>query len=218
MAAGPPRSVVGLGDSVTAATACNCAGFLTLYAEQLQSRSHIKTTMNNLGALGQTSGGLLASLRTDPDAKAAVEHADIVVVTIGANDFWYDPRCAKVSCYSSQLTSLASNLDAILRAIHALGRPSSVLVTDYWQIWEDGAVGRARGARFTTIDDALTRRVNTVIRTAAVRAGARFVDLYTPFRGANGDQDDTQLLAPDGDHPSAAGHAVIARALLDASP
>jgi len=211
------QTVVGLGDSVTAATACDCVGFITLYAEQLQSRSHIQTTTHNLGAIGQTTAGLLASLRADPNARSAVEHADIVVVTIGANDVWYDPACPKLSCYSSQLTSLASNLDAILSTIQALGHPATVLVTDYWDVWEDGAVGRARGAQFMTVGDELTRQVNAVIRSASARASARFVDLFTPFRGAAGDQDDTALLEPDGDHPSAAGHAVIARALLDAS-
>ena len=211
------QSVVGLGDSVTAATACDCAGFLTLYAEQLQSRYNIKTTTHNFGVVGQATAGLLASLRADPNVKSAVEQADIVVVTIGANDFWYDPACAKLSCYSSQLPSLTSNLDAIMSNIHALGPSATVFVTGYWEIWEDGAVGRARGAQFMTLVDGLTHQVNAAIRSASARAGARFVDLYTPFRGAAGDQDDTALLAADGDHPSAAGHAVIARALLDAS-
>ncbi len=211
------RSVVGLGDSVTAATACDCAGFLTLYGEQLQSRSNIKTTTQNFGSVGQATAGLLASLRADPNVKSAVEQADIVVVTIGANDFWYDPSCAKLSCYSPQLTSLTSNLAAILSTIHTLGRSATVLVTGYWEVWEDGAVGRARGAQFMTTGDELTHQVNAAIRSASARAGARFVDLYAPFHGPAGDQDDTALLAADGDHPSAAGHAVIARALLDAS-
>jgi len=211
------QTVVGLGDSVTAATACDCRGFLTLYAEQLQSRSHIETTTQNLGVIGQTTAGLLASLRADPNAKSAVVQADIIIVTIGANDFWYDPACAKLSCYASELTALTSNLDAILSSIHALGGSATVLVTDYWDIWEDGAVGRARGAQFMALGDELTQQVNAAIRAASARASARFVDLYTPFRGAAGNQDDTALLAADGDHPSAAGHAVIARALLDAS-
>jgi lysophospholipase L1-like esterase len=42
------------------------------------------------------------------------------------------------------------------------------------------------------------------------------VDIYAPFEGA-GDRNPTALLADDGDHPNAAGHRLIAKALLDAS-
>src|SRR5690348_8925472 len=97
------QTVVGLGDSVTAASACNCTGFLTLYSRQLQASSHIATATTNLGVPGQTSAGLLAQLQGDPNAKSSVERADIVVVTIGANDFSYDGTCTAVSCYASDL-------------------------------------------------------------------------------------------------------------------
>ena len=43
-----------------------------------------------------------------------------------------------------------------------------------------------------------------------------YVDIYTPFKGADGSTDDTALLADDGDHPNAAGHQLIATALLAA--
>ena len=45
-----------------------------------------------------------------------------------------------------------------------------------------------------------------------VRAG----DLYAAFKGEHAERDPTNLLAADGDHPNAAGHRLIAQALLSA--
>ena len=59
--------------------------------------------------------------------------------------------------------------------------------------------------------------INARIEAAARSHGAVPVDLYAPFKGA-GDVDPTPLLADDGDHPDAAGHALIARVLLAALP
>ena len=52
--------------------------------------------------------------------------------------------------------------------------------------------------------------------SSAAAHGAVYVDLFTPFRGADGSKDCTALLTDDGDHPDAAGHALIARTLLAA--
>jgi lysophospholipase L1-like esterase len=212
-------SIVGLGDSVTAATACGCQGFISLYGAQLHAQTHVATVTHNLGVPGQTSAGLLAQLLGDPGARSAVADGDIVVVTVGANDFDFAAdSCANAACYSSALTALRSNMTKILSAIQRLRRHHStlVLVTDYWEVWKDGAVGRSLGTQYMTVGDTLTHRVNSVIEQASAGAGARLVDLYVPFHGAQGTDDDTTLLAPDGDHPSAAGHAVIASALIQA--
>jgi hypothetical protein len=64
--------------------------------------------------------------------------------------------------------------------------------------------------------DAVTAEVNRRVSAAAAAHGATYVDLVTPFRGPDGSKDATPLLAPDGDHPDAAGHAVIAEALAAA--
>jgi lysophospholipase L1-like esterase len=58
--------------------------------------------------------------------------------------------------------------------------------------------------------------VNRRIEAAASAHGATYVDLLTAFRGSDGSEDCTPLLAPDGDHPSAQGHALIARTLAAA--
>jgi lysophospholipase L1-like esterase len=74
-------------------------------------------------------------------------------------------------------------------------------------------LGRALGAQYMRVGDALTRQVNRIIRQVAAAAHVHFVDLYRAFRGT-GNRDDTGLLAADGDHPDAAGHRLIAVLLV----
>jgi lysophospholipase L1-like esterase len=91
-----------------------------------------------------------------------------------------------------------------------------VLVTGYWNVFLDGAVARTRGEKYLRLTDAATRAVNALIASEAKAHGATFVDLFTPFRGSDGSRDCTALLAADGDHPDAEGHALIARTLAAA--
>jgi acyl-CoA thioesterase I len=53
-------------------------------------------------------------------------------------------------------------------------------------------------------------RVNTALRKAAANGNATYVPTLEAFHGDDGTRDPTGLLAPDGDHPNAAGHAAIA--------
>jgi lysophospholipase L1-like esterase len=79
-------------------------------------------------------------------------------------------------------------------------------VTGYWNVFEDGDVGAANGEAYVRDSDGLTLAVNAMIETETHRHGMVYVDLYTPFKDKG---NDTTLLATDGDHPSAAGHALI---------
>jgi lysophospholipase L1-like esterase len=120
-------------------------------------------------------------------------------------------------CVRDRLASLRAHLATILAAIRTLraGQPTSVLVTGYWNVFEDGKVARrAAGASGLRASIDLTRRVNSTISAVSRSAGARYVDLFAPFQRRGADID--SLLAPDGDHPDAAGHRLIAAALLDA--
>jgi lysophospholipase L1-like esterase len=107
----------------------------------------------------------------------------------------------------------------VLSQIHQLrgGRPTAVLVTGYWAVFEDGDVAAAgmSGSGRTTADE-LTRTANAELAVAAHSAGSTYVDLYHPFKGEQAENDPTPLLAGDGDHPNAAGHRLIARTLLAA--
>lgn len=222
--AGPPAPralrVVGLGDSVTAASGCDCLGFVPAYAALVHRRSGVATFTDNQGVPGLTSADLRDTLESDGDLAAQVRTADVVLITIGANDFgaaleaWQHGTCDD-SCAREALPQVAANVRRIVGTVDRLrgDRPTQVIVTDYWNLFEDGETGRDDyGVAYLDWSDRLTRAANSAICSAAGDAGATCVDLYTPFKG-DGGTDPTPLLAADGDHPNAAGHDVIATAI-----
>ncbi len=220
---GPPAVVVGLGDSVTAGTACGCTPFVELYAGLVGRAQGRVMTAVNLGRAGLTTRTLSGQL-SEASARAEVGRAAYVLVTIGANDLvplvarWQATGCS-AACIAEAADGMGRGVAAALARIDAARSPGSrVLVTTYWNVFEDGDVAdRDYGPTFATWSDQVTRAANSRICTAATRAGATCVDLYTPFEG-DGRQDPTPLLADDGDHPNADGHALIARTLASATP
>lgn len=220
-------TLVGLGDSVTAGSHCNCAGYVADLATILSRTNGASVADFNLGQDGQTSGGLLAALTADQPQVAPVAAAGLVVITIGANDFDSEMSamragtCGKdLHCTEGTLAAMQHNVESIIDRIRDLRAGGSVTieVTGYWNVFEDGAVARADyPPTLRSTSDLLTRRVNAALSTVCAERHVRYVDLYAPFKGADGDADDTKLLASDGDHPNAAGHEAIARLLAAAS-
>ena len=56
------------------------------------------------------------------------------------------------------------------------------------------------------------------VATTLPRVSRQLAADPSAFKGDDRDQDPTALLAPDGDHPNAAGHQAIADALYAALP
>jgi lysophospholipase L1-like esterase len=216
--------VVGVGDSVTAGSACDCMDFVRLYARELPPAEGGPARVVNLGVPGSTSADLRRDLEHRGPTTRAVTQASIVLVTIGANDLnpllgrWREGGC-RGDCWSDAVHAVGGNVSAIVGDIHRLrlGRPTTVLVTNYWNVFIDGDVARRRlGPRYLRWSDRLTKAADAAICGGSRRLGARCVDLYAAFKG-DGSDDPTDLLAGDGDHPSAAGHRLIARVLLAAT-
>ena len=217
-------TVVGIGDSVTSGYNCNCETFVGLYATQLAAQDDVATSSVNLGVPGWTSSQLLAAMTKPGAFRSQVANADILLVTIGANDLnpleSAGPSSCPATCYTPLIDSAGHNVELIVDAARAANpaHPPMVLVTDYWNVFQDGDVGTAEhGAAFQSWSDALTRAESTRICGGAQSAGATCVSLYAPFKG-NGSINPTSLLAADGDHPNAAGHQLIASTLLAATP
>jgi lysophospholipase L1-like esterase len=224
-AAHPARlTVVGLGDSVTAGSACDCADYVARYAAQVPASAGGPARAVNLGVGGLTSTELLADLKAQGPMPLQVARADVVLVTIGANDLvplqdTYAASGCPAACSSPAVQAVARNLTGIVAQVKALrgGHPTRILVTDYWNVFEDGDVASAgHGPSYLAWSDDLSRRLNAALCSAVQGAGATCVDLYAPFKG-DGARNPTALLAGDGDHPNAAGHGLIAAALLRAS-
>jgi len=212
--AAPRWHVLGLGDSITAGQGCDgCTTFLDIYASELGRTANVPTTVTNLGVGGWTSADLLGSL-SDPRTIYRLGQADVVVVTIGANDF--SPMLATVeagdcggpdqlACFDDELDQLRTNLTNILTTIQAARQnsPTAIRVTGYWNVFLDGQVAnQTYGSDLHRSTNELTKRVDDIIRQVSEAHQAVYVDLYAPFKGNDGDADDTPLLGADGTHPA----------------
>lgn len=219
-----PERVVVLGDSVATGTGCDCRPFGPRLARLLARRMDRPVLVSTLAQDGLATVDLVSQLRNDPVTKSALRRASVVTVTISANDFdaaEATGRCVgaagPTSCYDKDVRVLPQRLGDVLAAVTSLAGPATtVLVTGYWNVFLDGVVGARHGSSYQRTSAALTRRINDALRLAAREAGATYVDVYRAFTGNGADV--TALLAPDGDHPSAAGHQRIAEALADAVP
>ena len=218
------HTVVALGDSVPSGHACHCESFPRTYGRLLARRAGGHVSVSNLAVNGLQTAGLLGQLKLTR-VKRAVAGSDIVLITIGANDFGDHRRqvvtgqCGDggADCVADELATLRRHLTTILGTIRALrgNAPTTVLVTGYWNVFQDGAVAlKEVGEPGLRASLRLTRRANAAIRSASVSGGAHYVDLLAAFEASG--RDITALLAADGDHPDAAGHVLIAQALLRA--
>jgi acyl-CoA thioesterase-1 len=198
--------VVTLGDSVPAGSACDCDPFPTLYARAMHAVSV------NLAVPGYTSSDVLAQI---PGVRSKLAGADEVVLMIGANDL--AAAFDNGTSYSGAADSVQQNVTASIRAIDAIHR-TTVLVLGYWNVVEDGQVAADDyGTDGVKKSVSATDYANGALQEAADQTDATYISTDAAFHGTDDDQDPTSLLASDGDHPDAAGHAAIA-ALLPPPP
>jgi len=83
-------SVVALGDSVPAGSACGCTPYPELNASSLSVPGTRPVVATNDAAGGATTSDVLASVSTDPDLESHVAAADVVEIEVGANDVSQD--------------------------------------------------------------------------------------------------------------------------------
>lgn len=217
----PPSydQLVGLGDSVPAASECDCAGFVAGVAQQLsQPGHHVKSV--NLAVPGSTSSDLTEDL-TGADERSAIAASDVVLLEIGANDITVssltDPAClGSDKCWRSDLNSLDGNIRQILSTLRGLrpADPAVIAVVGYWNVVQSGDVGAANGPTYVQNAQLLTAAVNRLLKRDSAAANAIFVDADTAF--GSEDRVMASLLAPDGDHPNADGHDVLTAAVVSA--
>lgn len=225
-APGPTRGpliVVALGDSVPAATTCDCHGYPDLLGQSLRRSTGRSVAVHNDATDGWTTSDVENDLNS-AQTSADLSHANLVIVEVGANDFDLgrvgDPGClpaATSECWAATLTALRTGLTTVVAGIRrADTRPDvQVVLLGYWNVTVDGDVGHAQGQDFVTGSDALTRAVNETIATVAGAARATYVDAYSPFKNDPSLRLTTALLG-DGDHLSARGHAIMAAGILSA--
>ncbi|MDQ6658024.1 MAG: SGNH/GDSL hydrolase family protein, partial [Actinomycetota bacterium] len=213
------HQLVGLGDSVPAASACECTGFVAGVAQRLSLPGHQVASVN-LATPGSTSSDLKDDL-TAADERSTIAASDVVLVEVGANDMTLDPLTDPAclgsdKCWKSDLNGLDGNIRQILSTLRSLrpADPAVIAVVGYWNVGESGDMGAAKGPTYVRNARLLTNSVNRLLEKDCASADAIYVDADAAF--GSDDRAMTSLLAPDGDHPNAEGHDVLAAAVVTA--
>jgi len=216
--------VVALGDSVPAGSGCACRNFVSSYGDLLSRRAPHAAGVTNLAQGGAQTADVLEQLRL-PAVRQALSDATTVLLMIGANDFYGPFRrvqggASAATEYRAAAQRVRINLARTISQIRSLqAGPVKIVVVGYWNVVEDGRVGRRDyGPAGVASAESATRWANHALRDAARSGHVMYVSTYKAFKGAEGRKDPTRLLTADGDHPNAAGHRLLARTVYAPVP
>jgi lysophospholipase L1-like esterase len=219
----PPPVVVAFGDSVPYAAHCGCPGFVQEYADLAAGNDGTTAVVHNYSEPGTLSHDVVSELRSRK-IKQAVRSATTVLIMTGANDFtapFGEVRdgASESDEYPPAADRVRANVTRAIERIQDLNPHAHIVVLDYWAAMKDGAVARREYSPDAqeAAEDA-TAAVNEALSDAVAHTHVTYVSTLVAFKGPDGDQDPTDLLAPDGDHPDAAGHERIAQALIETLP
>jgi lysophospholipase L1-like esterase len=209
--------VLGLGDSALTNQGCDCSDFLDVYALLAGRRIGKDVRVRNEAQPGTTSKDLISHLQSR-QVRKEVGKADVVVVFTGANDF-YDAFTkvgggdSAAKEYGPIADALRGNVSSAIEAVRHRNPRARIVVCGYWNDFKSGSVAKHEyTAAQRRAADSATDYTNRALYTAADRADVRYVSTRKLFERQ---RDVTPLLAADGDHLSAAGHRLVAKALVD---
>ena len=215
----PTWDYVALGDSWAAGYGVGGRSYVVYYAEHMEADLGVKVTVHNWGRGGLGSDGLLAMLRNNQELRNAISEAEVVTFEIGGNDMtgpfalYRVGSCGgadNLDCCRERLVSFRANFDAIIAEILSLRSTTDTIIRtmEYGYPW----VNRDKELGIYEDIKPHWEALNEHIVQAASEHNIPVARVYLAFNGPNGDEDpgDKGYIGADGNHPSEAGHALIA--------
>jgi acyl-CoA thioesterase I len=169
------------------------------YDQKMINRTDDPPTVFNLGVSGDSSAEVLA--RFDNETKARSKEDLTFVIAIGVND-----ARTKAGVNFSDTNQYRQNLEGILQLARKYS--DKIMFVGLTPCVEDRTNPVGWGS--TGYTNTRIREVDTALREFCEANHLPFVEIFEPFNLA---QSSTELL-PDGLHPNAAGHKLIADIVL----
>ncbi|MBX0357684.1 cell wall-binding repeat-containing protein [Halobacillus sp. Nhm2S1] len=180
-------------------------GYPDFIAEDLENIYRLGSFTKEYAVPGLTSEGLLTQLQNDTETQAAVSDADLITLSVGANDFLeilrnnpedlQDPEVVK-----AKLEDVRDNYIGIMGAIRTLNPDAKVFVMGYYNPFY--AYPAEQQATFIQLMNSL----NQVIETIATQSGSG----YVPTFDAIAENYQKYLPNPQNVHPGQEGYMRIA--------
>jgi lysophospholipase L1-like esterase len=228
----PPVRLVAIGDSIpfNSADDCpGCTGFVVRYASALEKASGTHVDINNLS---QHNGLTLPMLLDELDGfQERLADADVILIGIAHNSLELNsdtpcggsldandiPDWSKLNraCAVSSAATYRPQYEKLFSTVAGWrqGKPTILRTINRYNDWVGApsiSLTKAQAATTRTFIDIW----NSMLCSAAAKAGFVCADIYHRFNGPRGDRPSGDLLGGDYTHPSDKGNEVIAATLV----
>ncbi|GAB2542586.1 SGNH/GDSL hydrolase family protein [Gracilibacillus alcaliphilus] len=196
--------ITAIGDSLTQGVGdeFDNGGYVGILEDQLEA-GNVRVTIDNFGVRGNRTDHLLERLEEKPEINESLEEADIVLITIGANDIMQitkdnfmnlteEPFINEREPYSERLTNILEHMTEIQpeARIYLLG------IFNPFEMYF---------GEIEELDRIVTQWNNTSLQVTNQFEQARFIPMQDIFQHTNGD-----VFAEDNFHPNHSGYQLMA--------
>ena len=216
--------MLALGDSLAAGVGVDrqADGYVSRFHRAVGDRDSVAYGLRNLSEVGASSGSMLTGGQLDSALQVlASEPAGYITLDVGANDLLghlESPDCGadlvNPACQdriNRSLDTYRTNLTVILdRLVAARGQARIVFL----QVYDPFSLGLGDG-ELANQSTAVIRRLNEIAAELSAARGIAVADGFTPLQQTTAATTHMLDEVPD-IHPNAAGHDVLAVAVLEA--
>ncbi|MEC5423131.1 GDSL-type esterase/lipase family protein [Virgibacillus sp. C22-A2] len=209
-----------IGDSLAEGLSFDGMNFINGYPDQINNQlveklPYLNINYTNAGVSGYTTNQVLSQVMSDDDVRKALQEADIITISAGANDLLQVVDMEKLMNGSSEdqlevikaaeaaINGVVVNLGSIIGEINQVNPEASIFVMGYYN-----AMPYLVDMQDLVIQ--LIAGLNQGIKAAA-ETGAYYVPIFDVFHGNY----EEYLPNPENIHPNEAGYKAIADVFLN---